>query len=238
MPTLTIDFTVPSPVPTNGFVVKYRAVGTSTYTTMNPNPTNSPIVITGVAAGTSIEGTIKSDCGNSSTSPEYSFTACGSNLINTAAGTTVSNVCTAGIGTYYISNAYTTIAPGVTVYTDPCMTQLLTFPLYILNSAGAIFNISSGVVGAATGAVCGTPAGRVSFLGGAGISGSNPVPAACTYSLTNNYYMNNGETLHVGTTIYLNSTTTTPSPAIVFKIADNKFVRLNSSGVVTEIGNC
>jgi len=239
MATLTIDFTVPSPVPINGFIVKYRAVGTSTYTTVSPNPTSSPVVITGINSGTKYEGTIKSDCGNSSTSPEFAFTACASRMINSSYGTTVVNVCSASVGSQYISNSYTQIATGVTVYEDPCMNSPLIYPLYIADSNGAIWNIENGVVGQPTGALCGQPPSRNSFKGSGGIAGSNPVPAACSYTdILNDYYVDYPDTLHVGVTVYLNPTTTTPAPAIAFKIAGNKFVRLNNSGVVTEIGNC
>lgn len=63
MATLTINFTSNNN-PTNGYIVKYRQVGTSQYTTVSPNPTGSPVLITGLGAGMSYEGTIQADCGN------------------------------------------------------------------------------------------------------------------------------------------------------------------------------
>lgn len=156
MATLQIDFTAPTPVPANGFVVKYRQVGTTPYTTVFPNPTSSPVIIT-IPSGTSYEGTIKSDCGNSSTSPEFSFIAYGSVAINVPVGITVTATCSnVNPPVSYISNAYSDIAPGVTVYTDQALTNVLAGPLYIMNSFGVVFNILDGVVGASTGTVCGT----------------------------------------------------------------------------------
>lgn len=63
MATLTLAFETTNN-PTNGYLVKYRQVGTNQYTTMTPNPMNSPILITGLGSGVSYEGTIQADCGN------------------------------------------------------------------------------------------------------------------------------------------------------------------------------
>lgn len=53
-----IDFTEPAIRPADGYIVKYRAVGASSYSTLSPNPKASPIVIPSIAACTNIEGTI------------------------------------------------------------------------------------------------------------------------------------------------------------------------------------
>lgn len=74
MATLTINFSSNNQ-PTNGYIVKYRQVGTSSYTTMTPNPTGSPILITGLGAGLSYEGTIQADCGDGRYGTLSSFNA-------------------------------------------------------------------------------------------------------------------------------------------------------------------
>ena len=63
MATLTINFTPPSPVPFNGYIVKYRVKGSGgSYTQVSPNPTSSPVTITGLTASTNYEGSVQSDC--------------------------------------------------------------------------------------------------------------------------------------------------------------------------------
>lgn len=75
MATLTISFTPPSPVPANGYVVKYRVKGTTgAYTSTTVS--GSPAVITGLAADTSYEGTIESYCGTDLYSTVASFITC------------------------------------------------------------------------------------------------------------------------------------------------------------------
>src|SRR5665647_3392049 len=64
MATLTLTFTPASPAPANGYVVRYRIKGSlGAYTTVNPNPTGSPVIITGLLAGTEYEGDLGADCG-------------------------------------------------------------------------------------------------------------------------------------------------------------------------------
>lgn len=74
MSTVSINFTEVIPTPVNGYIVKYRQVGTSSYTTLTPNQTSSPITITGLTGG-AYEGTINSECGDSSDSSGIYFTA-------------------------------------------------------------------------------------------------------------------------------------------------------------------
>lgn len=62
MATITLHLTSSSN-PTNGYIVKYRQVGTTTYTTLQPYPTTLPIIISPVGAGVSYEGTIQPWCG-------------------------------------------------------------------------------------------------------------------------------------------------------------------------------
>src|ERR1035437_2485335 len=64
MATLTLTFTPASPAPVNGYVVRYRIKDSGgSYTTVNPNPTGSPVIITGLLAGTEYEGDLGADCG-------------------------------------------------------------------------------------------------------------------------------------------------------------------------------
>ena len=154
MATLTINFVAPSPVPYGGFVVKYRAIGTSTYTTVSPNPVASPVVIPGVTAGTGYEGTISSNCGNGSQSASIGFVAYASNPLYTLYGSTAELACSAAPSLVYIGIASSDIATGVMVYTDQSLTTPLSGASFILNSGGNIYNISGGLVGSATGNTC------------------------------------------------------------------------------------
>lgn len=59
--TLQVAFTAPTIAPANGYVVKWRPVGTTTWNTVSQN--QNPITIAGVPACFNIEGTIQADCG-------------------------------------------------------------------------------------------------------------------------------------------------------------------------------
>lgn len=61
---LTLNFTAPSIPPADGYLVKWRVAGDANYTTVTPNPKNTPIVIPQVPACANIEGTIQTACGN------------------------------------------------------------------------------------------------------------------------------------------------------------------------------
>lgn len=91
--TLQISFTAPNPVPANGYRVKWRVVGDSTYTTEIGPFVNSPVVLNNIPACVNVEGTIEAICGGSY-SAVVSFTAtkdqtyvCG----NTITGSTLSS---------------------------------------------------------------------------------------------------------------------------------------------------
>lgn len=76
MPNLNISFTPVSPTPTNGYRVRYWNVNTpGTIITVSPNPTSSPVSITGVAEGC-YAGTVESACGGGQFSSTVSFNAC------------------------------------------------------------------------------------------------------------------------------------------------------------------
>lgn len=79
MPTLSISFTSASPVPANGYRVKYWNVNTpGTIITVSPNPTTSPVSISGVVAGC-YAGTVESACSGGVFSSTVSFNACSGN---------------------------------------------------------------------------------------------------------------------------------------------------------------
>lgn len=62
MATLTINFTDAIPIPANGYLVNYREAGASAYTQVSPNPTASPVTITGLDGTKAYEGFIQSIC--------------------------------------------------------------------------------------------------------------------------------------------------------------------------------
>jgi hypothetical protein len=62
MANLTISFTAPAVPPADGYIVQYRAVGDASYTTVNPNPTSSPVVISGVDTSKAYEGSVQCEC--------------------------------------------------------------------------------------------------------------------------------------------------------------------------------
>jgi len=74
--TLTITFTAASPAPANGYRVKYWNTNTpGTINTVSPNPTSSPVSISGLIAGC-YSGTIEASCGGAQFSSPVSFNAC------------------------------------------------------------------------------------------------------------------------------------------------------------------
>ena len=61
--TLRISFTAPNPVPDNGYRVKWRVVGTSTYTTATGPFTSSPVTLNNIPSCENVEGTVEAVCG-------------------------------------------------------------------------------------------------------------------------------------------------------------------------------
>ena len=78
--TLQIAFTPPSVIPVNGYIVKWRIVGSPTWNTVSPNPTTSPVNIAAVPACENIEGTIQSNCGGGNTGMVATFFVAGEGL--------------------------------------------------------------------------------------------------------------------------------------------------------------
>ena len=76
MPNLNISFTPASPAPSLGYRVRYWNVNTpGSITTVSPNPSASPVVVTGVAEGC-YAGTVESICSAGVFSSTVSFSAC------------------------------------------------------------------------------------------------------------------------------------------------------------------
>jgi hypothetical protein len=73
MATLTLSFTEASPVPGDGYVVKYREAGGGAYTQVTPNPSASPVVIPGLDDTKAYEGFIQSMCDAGFLSDPVSF---------------------------------------------------------------------------------------------------------------------------------------------------------------------
>jgi len=153
MATLTLTFTDPSPVPYGGYIVKYRKIGTTAYTTLTPNPISSPINISGIETGAGYEGTVQSDCGNSVSSPSVSFVAYGSTEIYTMLSNSSTGICTAPVTSVYLASTGD-VTSGTTVYSDQALTVPVAGYVYIMNQSGNIFNLSGGVVGTDTGLTC------------------------------------------------------------------------------------
>lgn len=86
MATLTITFNEPPGI--TGYIVKYRVKGTiGAYTTIFPNPTTSPVVITGLLAATEYEGTITSNCvGEFNTETDFNSCNCPTGFIKSTDG--------------------------------------------------------------------------------------------------------------------------------------------------------
>lgn len=72
---LTINFTAPDIAPAEGYLVKWRVVGAANYTTVTPNPQNTPVIIPSVPSCSNIEGTIQTACGNGNFGSPLQFVA-------------------------------------------------------------------------------------------------------------------------------------------------------------------
>lgn len=103
---LQVAFTEPTIPPSNGYVVKWRPVGTLTWNTVTQN--QNPVIIAGVPTCFSIEGTIQADCGSGNLGNPVVFAVTSSSsecrtfrLLETATYTYVS--CTSG-NTISVSN--------------------------------------------------------------------------------------------------------------------------------------
>lgn len=99
--TLTITFAAVSPAPQGGYRVKYWPTNSpASVTTITPNPTSSPVVITGLD-GTSYSGTVEASCGGGNYSTPTSFTGVAGS--SGAATLSIGTTCSAGYGNYNLN---------------------------------------------------------------------------------------------------------------------------------------
>ena len=150
MATLTISFTTDNN-PTNGYVVKYRQVGTEAYTTVAPNPMSSPILITGLGSGLSYEGTIQGDCGGGQYGAVSTFSATVAARFDMARDPSSSlNACGLTNFNYTFYSATINIQVGTQLYADENLSSPLTIGgfysdgtnVYNVSSAGVIIAVS------------------------------------------------------------------------------------------------
>jgi len=156
--TLTISFTPANPAPSNGYRVRYWATSSpDIVTTVSPNPTSSPVTISGLIFN-SYAGTIEAACGGGNYSSITSFSASTSGTSYNAISTyyipcviTSSNNLTAN-DIYFISGV-TDIATGVQLYNS--VGGAITTVSMIADLNGNLYNVdSNGVVTTYTGIVC------------------------------------------------------------------------------------
>lgn len=91
---IQITFTPPSPAPANGYRVRYKKTTDANFITLAPNPTSSPIVISGVENGVSYNVAVEADCGSevfstaitATAAPTKTFSSCPASLSGTEAG--------------------------------------------------------------------------------------------------------------------------------------------------------
>lgn len=96
--TLTVTFAETSPDPQGGYRVTYWPTNSpSSAIVVTPNPTSSPVVITGLS-GTSYSGTVEAACGGGNYSTPASFTGVAGS--SGAATLATSIVCSSGYGFY------------------------------------------------------------------------------------------------------------------------------------------
>jgi len=99
--TLTITFAAASPAPQGGYRVTYWPTNSpSSATVITPNPTSSPVVVTGLN-GTSYSGTVEASCGGGNYSTPTSFTG----VAGSSGSATLSTgtLCSGGYGNYNLT---------------------------------------------------------------------------------------------------------------------------------------
>ena len=103
MPNLNISFTPVSPAPANGYRVNYWNVNSpSNVITVTPNPTSSPVSISGVAAGC-YSGTVESACSGGQFSTAASFNACSTQSCLTGTTSATGNCSSGQTSTFTLS---------------------------------------------------------------------------------------------------------------------------------------
>jgi hypothetical protein len=142
MATLTLSF-VSNNNPTNGYIVKYREVGTSQYTTVTPNPTGSPVLISSLGAGVSYEGTIQADCGNGQFGTISTFSATVAAKFNMARDpSSAANACALTNFNYTFYAATAVLQLQTQLYSDDLLSQAYTTGGYYSNGTN-VYQVSS-----------------------------------------------------------------------------------------------
>jgi hypothetical protein len=77
--TLQVSFAAPEITPANGYLVKWRAVGATTWNEVTQF--GNPVTIAGVPACFNIEGTIQANCGNGNLGQPINFAATGGTTV-------------------------------------------------------------------------------------------------------------------------------------------------------------
>jgi hypothetical protein len=151
MATLTISFTSNNN-PTNGYIVKYRQVGTVPYTTVTPNPITSPVLITGLGAGVSYEGTIQADCGNGQFGTISTFSATVAAKFDMARDpSSAANACALTNFNYTFYAAVPVLVQGTQLYNNATLSSAYTTGgfysdgtnVYQVSSAGVVLSVST-----------------------------------------------------------------------------------------------
>lgn len=118
MATITLNL-ISSSTPTNGYIVKYRQVGTVPYTTLQPYPTTLPIIISPVGAGTSYEGTVQPWCGGTQYGTLATWSATVAARFNMSRDpSSSSNACSNTTYSFVFYAATATLSIGTQLYAD------------------------------------------------------------------------------------------------------------------------
>lgn len=146
MATLTLSFTSDNN-PTNGYIVKYRQVGTLEYSTVTPNPTGSPIQIQSLGGGVTYEGTIQADCSNGQFGTISTFAATVAAKFDMARDpSSAVNACGLTNYNYTFYAAVALLQVGTQLYTSANLVTAYTTGGYYSNGTN-VFQVSSlGVV--------------------------------------------------------------------------------------------
>lgn len=146
MATLTLNFNSDNN-PTNGYIVKYRQVGTIPYTTVTPNPMGSPVLISSLGAGVSYEGTIQADCGNGQLGSLSTFSATVAAKFDMARDpSSATNACGLTNYNYTFYAAVAVLVVGTQLYNDSALTNAYTTGGFYSNGTNVYSVSSSGVV--------------------------------------------------------------------------------------------
>jgi hypothetical protein len=146
MPQITLNFTTNNN-PTKGYIVKYREVGTSQYTIISPNPTSSPIIITGLGSGLSYEGTIQADCGNGQYGTVSTFNATVAATFNVSRDpSSATAACALTTRNYTFYAGVAVLQVGTQLYSNITLTTAYTSPGYYSDGTWVYQVNASGIV--------------------------------------------------------------------------------------------